>query len=126
MLKYATNPVISNGSGRCTARLAGPKQRKEDDMTHWTTRLTDINACEEAVVWARSYDTPQQAWEACERPDWMLWVAAKLAMTEQEHQNIVIAAAACARTALQYVRAGETRPLAAIEAAERWAWQPTR
>jgi hypothetical protein len=31
----------------------------------------------------------------------------------------------CARTALKYVPIGENRPLAAIEAAERWAENPT-
>ncbi len=37
------------------------------------------------------------------------------------HVSAVLAACACARTSLRYVPVGETRPLVAIETAERWA-----
>jgi hypothetical protein len=52
----------------------------------------------------------------------MLWAAGKLGV---DRRLIVRAAAMCARTALKYVPIGENRPLAAIEAAERWAENPT-
>src|SRR3990167_6923643 len=89
--------------------------------TKW---LTDIGACEEAVEWARTQKgTRQQAWNRCNRADWMLWLAARLCgeRGSKQHRAVVMAACACARTALQYVPAGESRPLAAIELAERWA-----
>ena len=47
----------------------------------------------------------------------MLWLAGRV---EVDRTVIVRAACACARTALRYVTDGETRPLAAIETAERW------
>jgi hypothetical protein len=65
---------------------------------------------------------PVAAWDNCQRPDWMLWAAAVLGV---DCRLIVRAAAMCARTALKYVPIGENRPLAAIEAAERWAENPT-
>ena len=56
--------------------------------------------------------------DAIERADWLLWWAARTPVNL--HQSLVLAACDCARTALQYVPAGEDRPRLAIEAAERW------
>ena len=36
------------------------------------------DACLEARNWAQQYATLAEAWEACERPDWMLWALNKL------------------------------------------------
>lgn len=94
-------------------------------MPHWTDKLVKMRACREAVAWAKGYETADAAWAACERPDWMLWVAGKLATGKADKQTIVQAAAACARTALKFVPSGEARPLAAIKAAERWAENPS-
>ena len=94
-------------------------------MEHWTDKLVEMKACPDAVAWARSYTTPEAAWEACERPDRMFWVASRLATLRRHHQAIVLAVADCAQTALKYVPAGEGRPLAAIEAAEKWALAPS-
>jgi hypothetical protein len=90
---------------------------------HWTDRLTELDACTEAVTWARDYDTPAAAWAACERGDWMLWLAGRLAEPSRSdaRRPLVLAACACARLALPYVFHDEPRPLAAIELAEQWA-----
>jgi len=45
---------------------------------HWTSRLMKLDACNEAVVWAREYPTLEAAWAACERGDWMLWLLARV------------------------------------------------
>jgi hypothetical protein len=83
--------------------------------------LTELGACAEAVKWA-GRKTPKKAWETCKRGDWLLWIADKLNVGRK---LLVLAACACARTALKYVPAGEERPRLAIEAAERWADNPT-
>ena len=36
--------------------------------------LTKLGACTEAVKWAGQYATVAEAWEACERSDWMEWL----------------------------------------------------
>jgi len=92
-------------------------------MTHWTDRLTQLDACSDAVKWARGYDSLDTAWAACERADWMLWLAARVCEERgsEAHKRLVLAACACARTALQCVPDGEDRPRIAIETAERWA-----
>ena len=39
--------------------------------------LVPLDACASAVDWARGYATLAEAWMACERPDWMLWIHAR-------------------------------------------------
>jgi len=88
---------------------------------HWTDKLVAMSGCPNAVGWARDYPSLTAAWKACERADWMLWLAGRLCRTVLQRKRLVLAACACARTALKYVPRGENRPLAAICTAERWA-----
>ena len=78
--------------------------------------LRFLSACSESEEWAGSR-TPQEAWEACPRGDWLLWLAGKL---EIDRKLLVLAACDCARLALPFVPEGEQRPLKAIETAEAW------
>ena len=41
---------------------------------HWTDKLVGMNACHDAVEWARGYPSLKAAWKACKRGDWMLWL----------------------------------------------------
>ena len=90
---------------------------------HWSRSIETLGACSEAVRWARGYPSLRAAWAACERGDWMLWLAAALSggYGSATHRRLVLAACACARTALHLVAATEDRPRVAIETAERWA-----
>ena len=85
--------------------------------------LIDLHACHDAQDWAEQYDTLQQAWDACDRGDWMLWLCGKLAGPPESasRKKLVLATCACARLALPYVQPGELRPLQSIETAETWA-----
>ena len=94
---------------------------KRNEKKHWTDKLVQLNACCEAVQWAQGYPSLRAAWEACERGDWMLWLAGRTCRTLPQRKRLVLAACACARTALRYVKVGEKRPRAAIRMAERWA-----
>ena len=76
--------------------------------------LEELNACEEAMEWVGDR-TLAQAWAECPRGDWLLWYAAR---TKCDRKKILLAACACARTALPYASGPEA--LAAIEAAEAW------
>jgi len=42
-------------------------------MNNVQKELTRIGACQEAIEWAADFETLQQAWDACQNPDWMLW-----------------------------------------------------
>lgn len=79
--------------------------------------LRALDACPEAIQWSKKRRDPRRAWNACERGDWLLWIAARLGV---DRTLVVLAACDCARTALRYVPAGEDNPSIAIETTEKW------
>ena len=85
-------------------------------------QLRSLNACREAIEWASAYPDLEQAWKACPRPDWMLWLLGK---KPPEKRISVAIACEIARTVLHLVPEGEDRPRKAIEAAEAWLIEPT-
>ena len=86
--------------------------------------LIKLNVCSEAIKWIEKDKlTLKQAWFKCKRADWLVWFAGKTNMVT--HQKIVLVACACAETAFKYLPKGENRPQKAIEAAKRWAKEPT-
>ena len=87
--------------------------------TKLSALLLKLKACPEAREWAAPYATLQDAWDACERPDWMLWLIAEL--DKGYSPRLRLTACDIARTALKYVPAGEDSPRLAIECAERYA-----
>ena len=89
---------------------------------HWADALT-YTPCDDALEWLRTQPDAQTAWDKSERGDWMLYHAEKLAGEpgSDARRPLVLAACACARLALPYVKKGELRPLKTIETAERWA-----
>ena len=91
--------------------------------TEFVVWLRDCRACEPAIEWvvANGYDRIE-AWAKCHRGDWLLWFAARAGC---DHVEIVKAACACVRTALECVPPLERQPLAAIEAAEAWCRCPS-
>lgn len=92
-------------------------------MESWIRPIKKMGACSEALEWAKDYDNLDEAWQVCERGDWMLWLAGKLSgeAGSEKRRVLVSASCQCARLALPYVTKGETRPLRAIETAEKWA-----
>ena len=45
-------------------------------ITH--EQLKTLKPCEEGLTWASQYRTLQEAWEKCQRSDWMWWLLRKL------------------------------------------------
>jgi hypothetical protein len=87
--------------------------------------LTKLGACSESIEWVGDR-TMQEAWDKCERADWMLWIMARgITQGDAQHRMLIGLACDCAATVLQYVPAGEDRPRLAIEAARRYADNPT-
>lgn len=42
------------------------------------------DACSEAREWVRSQSkTPEECWNTCQRPDWLLWLANTLKINER-------------------------------------------
>ena len=92
-------------------------------------QLSDLlrrqNACTEARDFA-SGKTLSEAWAACDRADWMLWLCGRMAGETgwPTRQELVLAACACAETVLPLFEKkypNDDRPRKAIEAARGWA-----
>ena len=83
--------------------------------------LRKLRACEEARTWAKGKDL-HEVWTSCDCADWLLWLAGRMADEPgwPTRKQIVLAACACAETALRYVKPGEDRPRIAIETARAW------
>ena len=88
---------------------------------HWSDALKQ-QMDEDTVKWAQGYDSLEDAWQARERGDWMLWLAGRCAIGP-ERKTIVLASCECARLSLGFVPPSEDRPRIAVELAERWARQ---
>ena len=86
-------------------------------------KLEKLNPCSAAVDFAKEYKTSQEAWDACECGDWMLWLLGKLSgpPESKSRKKLVWVACKCARLSLRYVQKGERRPLKAIQTAEKYA-----
>ena len=77
-------------------------------------QLKSLGACPEAIRWVGDLNL-SQAWDQCQRGDWMLWYIAKIGV---DKKLVVMAACKCARLSLKYTT--DVRPLKAIETAEAW------
>ncbi len=84
--------------------------------------LKQLDACQEAREWSAGM-TLEEAWENCKRADHMLWLCEKMLGKPgwPDRKEIVLAACACAETALKYVPSGQIIPSTTIETARRWA-----
>jgi hypothetical protein len=84
--------------------------------------LAKLGACTEARHEADGKGLAE-VWSTCQRGNWLLWLTARMIGKPgwPTHQQVVLAACACAETALKFVPKGEDRPRKAIETARRWA-----
>ena len=54
------------------------------NIENFIAKLENLNACEDSIEWLSTQDNLQQAWEDCERGDWLLWLAARLKINERK------------------------------------------
>ena len=62
----------------------------------FAAHLRRLRACEEAYRWAHG-KSGAVVWRTCERGDWLLWLAGRLAGTEEQWKRVVFATCQCAR-----------------------------
>jgi hypothetical protein len=77
-------------------------------------RLIELGACDDALNWADGR-TAAEAWEQCERGDWLLWWSQKEAADARE---LTLAKARCAKLVIHLMK--DERSIAAVEAAENY------
>lgn len=93
---------------------------------HWTEDLHRLGACRSAIEWARLYPSPNAAWAACDRGDWMLWAAGSMSGTHEceARRTLTLACCECARLSLHLFEnrfPDDKRPREYLEISERWA-----
>ena len=89
--------------------------------TEW---LENFDVCDDALEWCSKQRSRHQAWQDCERGDWMLWLLGYLAgpMGSRSRKRLVLCCCEVARPALKHVPKGENRPRVAIETAEAYCY----
>lgn len=87
---------------------------------NYIDRIISLDACRDAVGWLHeaNHPTPEAAWAACPRADWMLWL---LSLSGADRKKLVFCTCDIAETALIHVPVGADQPQTAIETARRWA-----
>lgn len=59
-----------------------------------TKKLMQFNPCREAIKWMSTQNNATEAWNNCERGDWMLWIAK---MLNVDDKKLTMAKAMCAK-----------------------------
>ena len=59
-----------------------------------TTKLENLSACRESVIWVKTQKSIPLAWKNCNRGDWMLWLAKKL---DVDDKKLTMTKAMCAK-----------------------------
>jgi len=94
-------------------------------MTNLKSLLSKLGACKEAVDWCNSKELAE-AWETCERPDWMLWLCGNMCGKEgwPTKQEIVFVACLIAEDVLPIYEnkyPNDRRVRNCIEVTRKWA-----
>ena len=90
---------------------------------HWSDKYAKLNPCPGAMAWLKTQPNARTAWSECQRGDWMLWLAGRLAGPpgDDSRRPLVLAACDCAELAKPYWPKGEDRPANALSVARSWA-----
>ena len=75
------------------------------------------NACPEAKEWCKQYDTMNDAWDQCDRPDWMLWALETMDYSDDSK----LRKCACRFVREVWELLTDERSRNAVEVAERYA-----
>jgi hypothetical protein len=79
--------------------------------------LENKKACQESIIWIEenNIQSLEEAWNACEQGDWLLWMAKKLGV---DKRKLALCGALCAHTVVQYMQ--NTRSRNAVRIAFLW------
>jgi hypothetical protein len=51
--------------------------------------LEQLEACDEAVEWAKGYESLEHAWNECKRPNWMLWLDGNMGLFTDKERRLL-------------------------------------
>jgi hypothetical protein len=81
-----------------------------------TDKLSKLHACSDAREWVKTQKSAVDAWQNCERGDWMLWLAKKLGVDDRK---LTMAKYQCAAQVFHLMK--DPRSLAAMAASLQYA-----
>jgi hypothetical protein len=85
--------------------------------------LTKLHACRDGALFASRYPSIREAWDACERPDWLLWFAGRRLTGEGDSRTFVRIAIDVARLALPLFEQHSPKDMRVrdcLEVTQRW------
>ena len=68
--------------------------------------ISKYNPCPEAIIFRAKYDSFEEAWNACERGDWMLWLAQQIKV---DLRVLTLAKARCAELVMELMKGERSR-----------------
>jgi hypothetical protein len=83
------------------------------DKEKFIKKLKSLNACEEAIEFAKTKSSWQEVYSECDRGDWLLWLFAKT--NPDDVRLLILAKGKCAETVKHLMK--DERSTAAVEAA---------
>ena len=90
------------------------------------TQLRRLDACNEAIEWAKIQPSAAVAWSACENIDWMTWLLRRLAHGDHGspgHRQATLLACLFARTTTNLIPSPVREEAEGIlSQIEQWAW----
>lgn len=78
-----------------------------------TNEIEKYNPCKEAIFFRNKYKTFKEAWDNCNRGDWMLWIAYQVVV---DKRILTYAKALCAETVIHLMK--DKRSINAIKVAK--------
>ena len=87
--------------------------------------LKSLNACSDAVQWAKQFKTINEAWQVCERGDWMMWLLKKRGISKEQSVTLAVKFAERVLPIFEQKYPKDKRPRKAINAARVWLKNPT-
>lgn len=81
-----------------------------------TKKLRKLQVCTSGIEFAKTQDTPEEAWQNCTNGEWLLWIASVLGVDDR---RLTAAKAMCAKQIEQYMY--DKRSRRALQAALDYA-----
>lgn len=88
--------------------------------TDWPSAFVTPDAPDGFAAWAAGQPSLDEAWQGCERPDWLLWMGARAAANDDERRRLVRAGCAAALADRSFLSGLSPVP-SPVEIAATWA-----
>src|SRR6516162_3687052 len=83
-------------------------------------RIKHLRPCEEAVAWAEGFTSNTNAWQECDRGDWMLWLLGHVSGRPYSSKRKQLVLCACECVALSFKYSKDKRVTKCLEISKLW------